>query len=728
MPVDTAVVDSRDDILALDRQRPRARRGDAAPASRASGELNRAVIAALEEGVIVLDADGVAISVNDSACRIIGLPSSAILGRKPPYVGDQQVFLEDGRRVDARIMASLRDGEPRRGILMRRVDENGERWQEANFHPLRRPGDDAPYGLVYSLSDVTERKRSERRLRAERDRAQRLLDLAGTVIVVLDLEGRVAVLNHAGHELLGFREGELVGTDWYATCVPAGVRAERRTYFERMIAGEVPGEDTSPESDLVTRRGETRTVSFNHTVLHDEHGRVTGTLSSGVDITERRAAERQVTYLAYHDGLTGLPNRALLEDHLTRALARSRRTECSVGLLYIDLDGFKLVNDSLGHAAGDEVLREAAERLAMTTRASDLLARQGGDEFLLLLGDLQRDHEPQDVAIRASKRILEALAEPFHVAGAEFQLGASIGIALYPRDAHDRDGLLKAADGAMYSAKRAGRGVYAFPEADGGDARARLSLTTRLRRALARDELELYFQPVFTVQDSDLVGAEALLRWNDPNEGLIAPGDFVPVAEETGLINALGDWVLEALCRHAGQWRDLGLETRLSFNLSPRQLRAGDVAERISSCVTSYGLDPRNFCVEVTESTAMAEHARVEPQLRHLHEAGFVLAIDDFGAGHSSLARLRELPVDMLKVDRSFMAATPDDPQAAAIVGAVLALASGLGMTTVAEGVETEAQHRFLRDAGCPLAQGFHLGRPVPFAAMTELLRARTQR
>jgi diguanylate cyclase (GGDEF)-like protein/PAS domain S-box-containing protein len=728
---DRPPVDVSDDILALEHQRPRTRKGEPVAAARGAAELNRAVIAALEEGVIVLDAAGVAISANESACRILGLPSSAILGRTPPYVGDAQVFLEDGRRADARTsgaLAALREGVAQQGVLMRRVDESGERWESANFHPLVRPGDEVPYGLVYSLSDVTERKRSDRKLRAERDRAQRYLDLAGTVIVVLDTEGRVAVLNRAGHDLMGYAEGELVGADWFARCVPADNREARRTFFERFLADEVSEEETSVEAELLTRRGDARLVSWNHTILHDEHGRVSGTLSSGVDITDRRAAERQVSYLAYHDGLTGLPNRALLEDHLTRALARSRRSDCAIGLLYIDLDGFKLVNDSLGHASGDEVLREAAERLAMTTRASDLLARQGGDEFLLLLGDLDSDRDPQEVAIKASDRILQALAEPFHVAGAEFQLGASIGIALYPRDAHDRDGLLKAADGAMYGAKRAGRGVYAFPEADSGDARARLSLTTRLRRALARDELELYFQPVFTVEDNELVGAEALLRWNDPHEGMIAPAQFVPVAEETGLINALGDWVLEALCRHAAQWRDMGLATRLSFNLSPRQLRAGDVAERISSCVAEHGLEPSNFCVEVTESTAMAEHARVEPQLRHLHDAGFILAIDDFGSGHSSLARLRELPVDMLKVDRSFMAATPHDAQASAIVGAVLALANGLGMTTVAEGVETEAQHDFLRDAGCPLAQGFHLGRPVPFAEMTALLESRAQR
>jgi EAL domain-containing protein (putative c-di-GMP-specific phosphodiesterase class I) len=274
----------------------------------------------------------------------------------------------------------------------------------------------------------------------------------------------------------------------------------------------------------------------------------------------------------------------------------------------------------------------------------------------------------------------------------------------------------------MYSAKRGGRGIYAFAEVEGGDARHRLSLTTRLRRALARDELELHFQPMWRVSTGQLVGAEALLRWRDPVEGLIAPSEFVPIAEETGLIDALGDWVLEDLCRQAALWHARGLKPKLAFNLSPRQLRASEMAERISECVASHGLQPGDFCLEVTESTAMAEPTRVEPQLRRLHDAGFSLAIDDFGAGHSSLSRLRDLPVDILKVDRSFLAATPHDPQATAIVSAILALAAGLGMTTVAEGVETEAQHQFLARIGCPLAQGFHLGRPAPFDVMTALL------
>jgi len=724
-------VEAREHPFDVDPQRPRARRGLPAAPPRSADELNRAVLAALEEGVIVLDADGVAMSANASACRILGLPEAAIVGRRPPYLGEYQVFLEDGRRVNAAsspVTMALRDGVDRQNVIMRRVAEDGERWESANFHPLRRAGETTPYALVYSLSDVTERKRAERVLRDERDRAERYLEMAGTVILVLDTDGKVSVLNRAGHELLGYEDGEAVGIDWFATCVPADDSEARRAFFERFITGDVPAGESTPESDVLTRAGQRRTVSWNHTILRDAHGRVSGTLSSGIDITERREAERQVSYLAYHDGLTGLPNRALLEEHLGKALARSRRNGSALGVLFVDLDGFKLVNDSLGHASGDEVLREAAERLAMTTRASDLLARQGGDEFLLLLGDLGTDHDPADIAAKASERLLEALSEPFHVAGAEFQLGASVGIALYPRDGHDAEALLKAADGAMYSAKRAGRGVFAFAEPDGGDARARLSLTTRLRRALSRDELELHFQPVFTVDGGELVAAEALVRWNDPHEGQIAPGMFVPVAEQTGLIDALGNWVLERLCQHAAEWRDRGLTTRLSFNLSPHQLRGGTVADRISRCVASYNLDAANFCVEITESTAMTEHARVEPQLRTLHEAGFVVAIDDFGSGHSSLARLRDLPVDMLKVDRSFMPAAPDDAQASAIVAAVLALANGLGMTTVAEGVETEAQHRFLRDAGCPLAQGFLLGRPVPAAAMTELLEARASK
>src|SRR6185503_11623557 len=438
------------------------------------------------------------------------------------------------------------------GVVFRIVDPQGtEHWTSVGCRPLRREAEERPYGLVISLSDVTERMAFERRLREERDRAHRYLELAGSLIVVLDADGRVDVVNQAVCEMLGYAEAEIVGRNWFDTCVPLDSRREQRALRAAIVAGDPVAQDEEREQVLMTRTGEHRIVAWKDTVMRDDHGRVSGTLSSGVDVTDRREAESQVAYLAYHDGLTGLPNRALLEEHLRKALARGRRGGSAVGLIYVDLDGFKLVNDSLGHASGDDVLREAAERLAMTTRASDLLARQGGDEFLLLLGDVDPAKDPEEVAIAASKRILDALSEPFHVAGAEFQLGASIGIGLYPRDADDPDGLMKAADSAMYRAKRAGRGAYMLAEPEeneGGDARTRLSLTTRLRRALSRDELELHFQPVFAVRTGELVSAEALLRWNDPVEGQIPPGMFVPVAEETGLIDHVGDWVLERLC------------------------------------------------------------------------------------------------------------------------------------------------------------------------------------
>jgi len=683
------------------------------------GETPRAeaVVDALDEGVIVLDASGVAVSANAAAVRLLGVPEHAIVGRRPPFVGGRGMYLADGRRLDARTspgLATLRDGRPRSGEVVRQVGLDGaETYLALNTAPIDQ-------GIVLTMVDVTAQRRAERLLRKERDRARQLLDLAGTVILVLDTEGRISVVNRAANTLLGYADDELVGQDFFEALVPADEREERRAAFTRLIAGEVGAEHVEQESEVLTSHHVPRAIAWSDTVLRDEHGRVTGTLSSGVDVTERRAAQEQVSYLAYHDGLTGLANRALLEEHLRKALARARRTGTSVGLLYVDLDDFKLVNDSLGHAAGDDVLREAAERLAMTTRASDLLARQGGDEFLLLMGDVAGD--APEIAAKTSVRIAEALAEPFHYGGAEFQIGASIGIALYPQDAPDAEGLLQCADGAMYQAKRSGRGRHSFHEADGSDAKARLSLTARLRRALARDELELHYQPVWTVRTGELIGAEALLRWRDPTEGLVPPSAFVPVAEETGFIDALGDWVIHELCRQAKAWQGQGLFPRLSFNLSPRQLRAGDIPERLSQTVTGLALDPKRFIVEVTESTAMAEHERVEPQLRRMHEAGFALAIDDFGAGHSSLTRLRELPVDILKVDRSFLAAAPADPQASAIVGAILALASGLGMTTIAEGVETAEQHRFLRDAGCPLAQGYHLGRPAGAEDMTVLL------
>lgn len=431
--------------------------------------------------------------------------------------------------------------------------------------------------------------------------------------------------------------------------------------------------------------------------------------------------------LTFRDALTGLPNRSLFEEHLTLAMARARRAGTGLAVVHLDVDGFKLVNDSLGRGGGDRVISSVASRLHEATRTTDLLARPGGDEFLLLIADIEGD--ALEVAEEAASRIGTALRDPFTIDGAEFDLDCSAGISLYPADAQDGQQLLQHADAAMYRAKMVARGawtVYTAAEVD--DARERLSMSTRLRRALAQDEFVLHYQPIFDVPGRSLIGVEALLRWHDPDRGLISPGEFIPLAEATGLIEPLGDWVVGAVCEQQVAWAARGLFPQISFNVSPRQLRRLDFSDRVADHIRRTGADARRLTVELTESATMEDPAESETILRALHAQGLQLALDDFGSGYSSLSRLREMPVETLKIDRAFMREVPANREASAIVTAILRLSRALGRVAVAEGVETEEQHRFLAQEGCPLAQGFLLARPLPPAGVEELLASDFQR
>jgi len=561
--------------------------------------------------------------------------------------------------------------------------------------------------------------RVEAMLRAERDRAQRYLDVAGTIIVVLDSEGEVLLINRKGCAILDWPEDELLGADWFAIAVPDDERELLRSGFDELMqGGEPPAERL--ESSVRTQGGALRTIAWHHTVLRDADGAVTGTLSSGEDVTERLAAERQITHLAYHDPLTGLPNRTMLEEHLKLALAREAGTGAGLALLHVDLDNFRLVNDSLGHGAGDELICGLAARLQEVVGGADLLARAGGDGFLVLLPDVHDD--PLDAAERVAAEIGACLAEPFMIAGAEFQVTASVGIALGPGDGVDAEALLAQADSAMYLAKDTARGGWAVYRQAGRDPLERLSIAARLRRALVAEEFQLHYQPIFTIA-GEPVGVEALLRWHDPERGaLVAPSEFVPVAEETGLIEPIGDWVIAAVCAQQVEWAARGLNPVISVNVSPRQLRRADFIARVNAHLRDSGADPERITVELTESAMNQDHADAEPTVRALHELGLQLALDDFGAGYSSLSRLRAMPMQTLKIDRAFLREVPENGDAAAIVTAILRLARALGRTTVAEGVETEAQRRFLADQQCPLLQGFLLGRPMPADAVEALL------
>ena len=500
-------------------------------------------------------------------------------------------------------------------------------------------------------------------------------------------------------------------------------RIERE--YEAFVDGE--GGDLSdfricrPDGRVVWIRDRAVTV-------RDDEGHVV--LEHGVmfDITELKEAEAEIAHLAYHDRLTGLANRGLFEETLDLAIHRANRNDQAVAVLFLDLDNFKLVNDSLGHHAGDLLLAELADRLRTCSRETDVVARQGGDEFLMLLADLERGTDPEtgeDLAVQSAEivagRIAELLDAPFDLGGTEFFARGSVGISLYPRDALDGETLLKNADSAMYRAKRFEPGGHVFFMGGGDDAMSRLSFATRLRRAVEHEDWVLHYQPVVDLADGRMVGAEALVRWQDVGGGIVAPGEFIPVAEELGLIEAIGEWVLDEMAHRQRAWSDAGLTLDVSFNLSPRQLWAPHLAEKVLATLHGAGVEPQTIVVEITESIAMADPDRTQKILTELRAWGVQLALDDFGTGYSSLARLKHMPVDVLKIDREFVRNVDKDVRLAGMVRAMIQVAQSLDMVPLAEGVETEGEYVFLRSNGCRLAQGFWFSHPVPVDEIPEL-------
>ncbi len=481
---------------------------------------------------------------------------------------------------------------------------------------------------------------------------------------------------------------------------------------------------------MVHEDGTVKWVQEQASIVRNEAGEPW--LIQGVifDISERKAAEEQVAFLAYHDKLTGLPNRALFEEMVEMALARAGRHGLGVGVLFLDLDNFKLVNDSLGHHAGDQLLEQLAERLRVCTRETDLVARQGGDEFLMLLSDLERGTGALPgtdaallVAESVAARVKEALEAPFELNGQEFYASASIGISLYPQDATDAQELLRNSDAAMYQSKRSAPGNYLVFREHAEDSASKLSLSTRLRRAVEEQHWELHYQPIVALDTGRMQGVEALVRWRDPNGGLVPPGEFIPLAEEMGLIGAIGDWVIEELSCQQRTWTEAGIVFEASFNLSPRQLWQANLCEEILGRLETNGIDPNDVVVEITESTAMTDPDRTQRLLAELHAWGLRLAIDDFGTGHSSLSRLRHLPVDILKIDRTFIREVDTDTDGASMVNAMIQLAHSLGMTPLAEGIETAEELEFLVSNGCLLGQGFHMARPMVASELETLWR-----
>ena len=507
-------------------------------------------------------------------------------------------------------------------------------------------------------------------------------------------------------------------------------KAEYEAVYEKLERGE-PAE---LEYRLVGYDGRTRWVWDRMRPRRTEDGRL---LIDGIvaDVTERKhaadelaEAQRQLTHIAYHDSLTGLSNRASFEERLKGTLERCANERCASAVLFIDLDNFKLINDSFGHAAGDELLRAVAGRLDRATRGGDMVARQGGDEFLLLIDIEPEDRAPQAEEIQAAaeavaRKIRRTLQAPFMVSGIEIFVSASIGISLFPIDANDTETLLKHADAAMYQAKDDGRDCFRLYALDNDTAFEQLSTAGRLRGAVdSGTGLVLHYQPIVRLDSAEIVGVEALIRWQD-GDRLVPPLEFLPLAERTGLMGRLSDWVIGEACGQARRWRDARLDLYVSVNLPPSFWQP-TAMRHVLTTIEMFGLNPDRLMIEITESAMMVETRRnMEPVLAELHERGLRLAIDDFGSGHSSLSRLNQMWVSTLKIDRSFVQGLPHDANSAVLVSSIIQLAQNLGLEPLAEGIETEEQRGFFLAHGCELGQGFHFSRPVPAAEIETLYR-----
>ncbi len=557
---------------------------------------------------------------------------------------------------------------------------------------------------------TAELSRLTEELAGQRHFLERLIEAIPGPLFYKDAQGRYLGHNKEFEAFIGVPSNELIGRTVFDISPPD--LAEKYAKADQALIDN-PGRQVY-EAQVLDHSGVRRDVMFHKATFDAADGKVGGLIGMMLDITALKSAQNKLDFQAHHDSLTGLPNRTLLEDRLHQALQRARREGNRVALLFVDLDRFKNINDNLGHHIGDQVLSEAASRLAESVREADTVGRFGGDEFVIIAEQLP----DQRAAAGIAAKILDRIAEPIYIDGQELFIGASIGISLYPKDGDDAQTLLKHADAAMYTAKERGRNSYEFVSSELAEfSLSRFQLEVGIRHAIERDEFVVYYQPQFSLITGKLSGAEALLRWNHPERGLIPPGDFIPLAEESGLIVPIGEWVLRAACRQWAKWHadaPDGEFPLLAVNVSGVEFRRGEVAASVRSALADSQLPPALLELEITESALMHQADGGARSLGVLRDMGISLAIDDFGTGYSSLAYLKRLPLSKLKIDRNFVRDLPDDTEDAAISRAVIAMAHNLGLTVLAEGVENVAQSDFLAAEGCDEMQGFLRGRPIP--------------
>jgi diguanylate cyclase (GGDEF)-like protein/PAS domain S-box-containing protein len=577
------------------------------------------------------------------------------------------------------------------------------------------------YTFDRAIRNIAERKRVEEVLFTEKERASVTLNSIGDAVLSTDILGNVTYLNVVAEKMTGWLCAEAVGTPLGLVfqIVDGATRKPSPNPMEFAIR-ENKTVKLTPNCILIRRDGSECSIEDSAAPIHDRSGSITGAVIVFHDVTESRAMTEEMSHLAQHDILTDLPNRLLLKDRINRAIVAARRNNTKVAVMYLDLDGFKEINDSLGHAVGDKVLQSVAKCLVSCVRNSDTVSRQGGDEFVVLLSEIK---QPSDAAITARK-ILTAVTASHLFDLHDLRLMASVGLSTYPEDGQDAEILLKNADTAMYAGKKIGHNNYQFFNQD-MNARTieRQTIEADLRGALKRQEFVLHYQPKVNLQTGRITGAEALIRWRHPSRGLVAPLEFIPIAEESDLILPIGQWVLREACGQMKSWIDAGLHVApVSVNVSSTEFRSGGFIENLRVVLKETGLDPTYLELELTETVLMQRAESTTSVLSTLKSIGVRLAVDDFGTGYSSLSYLKRFPIDSLKIDQSFVHDITTDTDDATIVSAVISMARSLRHCVIAEGVETEEQITFLQAHSCDEAQGYYFSKPVVAHQFAKLL------